>query len=94
MTKKTAYTYAYLLSFLYVGFGTFTVLSLYPDDPFCGHWVMYSLLFTFPVSVISFGIRYAEPDAYMPVILIQLVMFLLTGWIIYRRFFRRKVSQV
>ncbi|WP_332004238.1 hypothetical protein [Chitinophaga sp.] len=43
MTKNAAYSYSYLVSFLYVGFGTLTILSLYPDNLFYGEWVSWGM---------------------------------------------------
>lgn len=87
MKKNSKYVYAYLISFFYVGLGTVSVLSLYPHDLLYGNWVTYCLIFTLPVSAFSVGIRYAEPSQYLLVVCIQLLIFLFTGWIIFRLFF-------
>ncbi|PWV56454.1 hypothetical protein [Chitinophaga sp. S165] len=91
MSKKDAYINAYLISFLYVGLGTLTVLSVYPADKFSGEWVWVGLLLTFPVNFISFGYRYMEAGSYLPVALIQFCVFVLTGWMIYRGYFKKRV---
>jgi hypothetical protein len=90
MTKKTAYKYAYLISFFYVGLGTLSVLSVYPHDLLYGGWITYSTILTLPVCVIGIGIRYAEPSQYLMVISIQILTFLFFGWLVFRFFLRRK----
>ncbi|HYG37200.1 MAG TPA: hypothetical protein VD908_01215 [Cytophagales bacterium] len=66
------------IAFLYVGFATLTVCSVYPDDLFYGSWSLLGLIITFPVSIISSGYRYAESESLFPVFIIQFVMFILT----------------
>ncbi len=71
------YAKAFLISFVYVGLGTLAVCSVYPDDMFYGSWSLVALLLTFPVTVISFGYRFAEAHTLYPVYIIQVVMFLI-----------------
>lgn len=71
-------TKAIQIALLYVGLGTLSVCSVYPSDPFYGSWSTFGLLITFPVSVISFGYRFAESQNLYPVFIIQLVMLLVT----------------
>ena len=73
---------AFYIALLYVGFGTLSVCSVYPDDLFYGEWSLFGLLITFPVSIISFGYRYAEADILYPVFIIQTIMFFLTFFIL------------
>lgn len=69
---------ALLISAIYVGLGTLAVCSVYPKDFLSGEWVLYVLGITFPVSIISFGYRYADSNSLIPVFIIQFVMFLIT----------------
>lgn len=69
---------AFYIALSYVGFGTLSVCSVYPTDAFYGEWSVFGLLITFPVSIISFGYRYAEPKILYPVFIIQTIMFFLT----------------
>ena len=71
------YKLAFWISFWYVGFGTLAVCSVYPADTFSGSWSTWGLMITFPVTIISFGYRYAEADVLYPVFVIQFIMFLL-----------------
>lgn len=80
---------AFWIAFSYVGFGTLSVCSVYPDDIFYGSWSLWGLLVTLPVTIISFGYRYAEADTVYPVFIIQFVMFLLT-FLILSSFIRTK----
>jgi len=73
---------AFWIAFVYVGLGTLSVCSLYPADYFYGDWSLYVLLITFPVSIISFGFRFAEADIIYPVFIIQFAMFILTFYIL------------
>lgn len=70
------------IAFGYVGLGTLSVCSVYPDDLFYGDWALFGLLITFPVSIISFGFRYGESQMLYPVFIIQFVMFILTFFIV------------
>ena len=69
---------AILIALGYVGLGTLSVCSVYPADLFYDEWVWFGLLVSFPVSIISFGYRYADPQLLYLVFIIQVVMFFLT----------------
>ncbi|WP_395063532.1 hypothetical protein [Flavobacterium sp.] len=69
---------AFKISFIYVAIATLSVCSIYPDDFFYGEWSLIGLVVTFPVSIISFGYRFAESNLLYPVFIIQLVMFFIT----------------
>ncbi|SIQ51334.1 hypothetical protein [Chryseobacterium sp. RU33C] len=73
--------WAFIISILYVGTGTLAVCSAYGSDALYGEWTLYALLITFPVSILSFGYRYADPSIW-PVLLIQFFMFLITFFIL------------
>lgn len=69
---------AFVFSIIYVGIGTLSVCSISGSDLFFGEWSLYALILTFPVTIISFGYRYAAPDYLIPVLIIQSIMFLIT----------------
>lgn len=69
---------AFNIALMYVGFGTLSVCSVYPTDIFYGDWSLYGLGITFPVSIISFGYRFANAQTFYPVFIIQTIMFILT----------------
>ena len=74
-----------IFSICYVGFATIALFSMYPESLFHGDWAFLSMLFTFPVSVLSFGCIYSSGEsATLIVIAIQTVMFLLTWYVLYR----------
>lgn len=73
--------WALIISIVYVGTGTLAVCSAYGNDPLYGEWTSYAILVTFPVSILSFIWRYADPGIW-PVLLIQLTMFLITFFIL------------
>ncbi len=77
-----------IISAIYVGIGTLAVCSIYPKDLFYGNWSLIVLLITFPVTIISFGYRYAEADSLLSVFMIQSVMFILTYLILISPFFK------
>jgi len=90
MTKKVAYGYSYLIAFLYVGLGTLATLSVFPDNLFYGGWVIWAVLVTLPVNAFSLGVLYGGvPNQYLIVACVQSVMFLLTGWLLFRLVFKR-----
>jgi hypothetical protein len=69
---------AFTISLGYVGLGTLAVCSIYPSDLFHGEWTLWVLFVTFPVTIISFGFRYAEAEMIYVVFIIQFVMIVLT----------------
>lgn len=73
---------AFKISSFYVALGTLSVCSVYPKDLFYGDWSLYGLLLTFPVSIFSFGFRYAVADLLYPVFIIQFVMFFITFFVL------------
>jgi hypothetical protein len=81
---------SFIISFAYVGLGTLSVLSVYPADPLYGGWSLWGLLATFPVTIISFGYRYAESRVIFPVLIIQTLMLLITWFIVYKITINRK----
>ena len=54
MNKKAFYD-SLLLSFLYVAFGTISVMSIYPGSLFYGSWAFLGVLLTLPVSFLLKG---------------------------------------
>jgi hypothetical protein len=80
---------ALIISIIYVGIGTLSVCSISGSDLFYGEWSLYTLILTFPVTIISFGYRYAEPDYLIPVLIIQFIMFLIT-FLILSAFIKKK----
>jgi hypothetical protein len=77
---------SFLYAFLYVLLGTIALLSLYPSTPLHGDWAYWALFFTFPVTVISFAVMYADSDATALVLIVQVIMFLITWLIFYSTF--------
>lgn len=69
---------ALIISIIYVGIGTLAVCSIGGSDLFYGEWSLYALILTFPVTIISFGYRFAETNYLIPVLIIQFIMFLIT----------------
>ncbi|BDU26576.1 MULTISPECIES: hypothetical protein [unclassified Flavobacterium] len=80
--------FAFKISLFYVGLGTLSVCSIYPKDLFYGSWSLFGLIITFPVSIVSFGYRYANADLLYPVFLIQLIM-LFPTFLILSRFIKK-----
>ena len=76
---------SFLISFLYVGSGTLALLFMNLTNIF----VLIILLLTIPVNFIGFGIAYTEQNSTLPIIIVQLVMFLLLWRILYSRFKKR-----
>jgi hypothetical protein len=91
MTQKQALLRSYIISFFYVGFSTICLCSVYPSDYLYGDWVLWGIILTLPISVFSMGVRYAEPNQILLVYIIQFLIFIILGWVLYRRFFRKKL---
>jgi len=60
--------------------GLVTILGLYPSDPFYWDGSILMLLFTLPITIISFGLRYFSSDILLPVI-VQIATLALTLFI-------------
>jgi len=65
---------------------------MYPDDPLNCKWTFWALLITFPISVISFTHRYVTDlgGNYVSVLIIQLIMWIPTFFIISKFITKRK----
>ncbi|MFV5700165.1 hypothetical protein ACM55H_17540 [Flavobacterium sp. ZT3R17] len=79
-TKKKAWNNSLIISLVYVGIGTLSVLCSYP--PYYGDWVLFGLFITFPVSIFSFGIMIAG-KYYLAVIAIQIIIFFIFWYLCY-----------
>ena len=77
-----------IISAIYVGAGTLAICNIAGGDLFYGEWADYVLSLTFPVTIISFGYRYAEADSLLPVFVIQFVMFIITYLILISSLFK------
>ena len=95
MNKAILYKSA-LVSFLYVGFGTISILGMYPQSPIYWELSYLGFLVTLPVSVLGFGIIYMESENYSLVLSVQAGMFFLFWFLVYliliRRHNKRKVN--
>lgn len=86
--KGKAFKNSLVVAILYVGLGTVSAMSVYPDSPLHGDWIYVGLLVTLPVSIVAFGVMFAEPDGYFLVLIVQVVIFLLFWLIVYRYLFK------
>lgn len=77
-----------LASFVYVGVATLTICSSYGSDALFGEWVIWATLVTFPALILSFGVRFAEPDMMWLVYLLQSIM-LVVFFFIFKRLFKK-----
>lgn len=85
MKNENAYKKSLVFSICYVGFATIALFSMYPESFLHGDWALMSLLITFPVSILSFGLIYSGVEnAQLIILVIQIVMFLLTWYLSYR----------
>lgn len=81
MKYKQELKKSFLISFVYVGFGTLSVLSSIPSFPLSGPWAVFGVLLTFPVSIFSFGIAYADSTLTGLILIVESIVFLLF-WIL------------
>lgn len=85
MKDESVYKKSLVFSICYVGFATIALFSMYPESFLHGDWALMSLLITFPVSILSFGLIYSGVENAQYIIpVIQIVMFLLTWYLSYR----------
>jgi hypothetical protein len=84
MTENKISIYAYVISFLYVGFGTFTILCLRPDAPLAGDWTIGGIIYTLPISVLGASIVRYDPSLYPFALAVQVGMFFLFKWLVKR----------
>lgn len=87
-TKRRAFNNSLIISLIYVGIGTLSVLCSYP--PYYGDWVLVTLLITFPVSIFSFGIMIAG-KYYLLVVIVQIIIFFIFWYLLYQ-FLKKKYS--
>jgi hypothetical protein len=87
--KKRAFNLSLTLAVIYVGLATLTVFSVYPSSIWYGDWVWISLVITFPVSILSFGVMYADANALYIVSIIQFIVFLIFWYFSYRYLLRK-----
>lgn len=80
---------SFFIAIVYVGIGTLSVLSSYPDAPLYGNWVIIADIITLPVNFVSIAIVFASPKAYTAVIIVQIAYFLLAWFVLFRLFVRK-----
>lgn len=80
---KQNFKKSFIVSLLYVGLGTISLLGVYPSDPFYSDWSIVGLLITIPVSFIGFGVIYMEANSYTLLLFVQSLVFLLLFFIVY-----------
>lgn len=68
----------FLLFLIYQIIAVVSVLGCYPSDIFSSEYCIYGLILTFPISVFSFMIRFAEKDSEITVLIIQSTIFLIS----------------
>jgi hypothetical protein len=88
--NKKSVRISLLISSLYVGLGTLSVLSLY-SDTILGDLSIIGVFITLPVSFIGYGLMYITPDNKISVLLVQVVMFLIF-WFILNKILSKKLS--
>jgi hypothetical protein len=87
-----------IITVLYAGLGTMVVFGLYPDyyfSNFFGEYISFFFLITLPVSLIGFGIAYAEPHNITLLVIVQSVIVLLFWGAVYgyfRKYYQRDNS--
>lgn len=80
-----------LAGFVYEGVATLTICSSYGSDALGGEWVIWATFFTFPALILSFGVRFAEPDMMWLVYLLQSIMFVVF-FFIFKRVFKKGLT--
>ena len=92
--KRNTLKNSLIIAFLYVGLGTMTAMSAYPDSPLYGDWIYIGLLLTLPVSIIGFAVMFADPNGYFLVLTVQVITFLLFWLILYRYLLKRHKTRM
>lgn len=83
--KEKSLFSSFLISFFYVGIGTINTLTIKIES---SDWRVLLDLITLPVTLFSKGLMYTEKN-YMPwVIFIQIIIFFVLWFIIYRWLFK------
>ena len=93
MNKLNPIALSFLVSLVYVGLGTISVLCLAPNPPLDGDFMIIILALTLPVNFISVGVMYADSSATRIVLIIQMVYFLIFWLIVYFILKRRRRLQ-
>lgn len=82
MTESNVSINAWVISLLYVGFGTFTVLCLLPDAPLGGDWTVGGVFYTLPVSIWGATIVRYDPSLFPFALCVQVGVFFLFKWLL------------
>ena len=75
-----------IITVLYAGSGTLVVFGLYPDyyfSKFFGEYISLFFLLTLPISIVGFGIAYAEPHNIILLVVVQSIIVLLFWGAVY-----------
>ena len=83
-----------LITIFYVSLSLISVCSVYPDDLFYGEWSWIGILITLPISIISFGFRFATSELLYPVFIIQGFMIIPTYFIVSKLISRFKKTDL
>lgn len=68
--------------FIYNILGLLAICSISPSDPLYSEGWLPVLLFTFPITIISFGYRYGASEPLYPVFIIQFIMLIISTYFV------------
>jgi cell shape-determining protein MreD len=94
--EQKALRMSLIITILYAGLGTMVVFGLYPDyyfSNFFGEYIFLFFLITLPVSLIGFGIAYAEPHNTTLLVIVQSIIVLLFWGAVYG-YFRKHYQEI
>jgi len=91
--KKKAIRASLIISVLYVGLGTVSILSIDPEFFLSGDWAWFSYLLTLPVSIVGFLIMYTEKEYLGLLIPTQLIVFAIFWFLMYRILLKKYIRK-
>lgn len=91
MTTRRQKIISLTIALIYVGLGTFWVLTSHGVDRYYIDWP-FPVLLTLPVTVISFAIRFGVENYLLPVLITQVIMFFAVYLLIQRQYTKKKKS--
>jgi hypothetical protein len=76
-SRKTVF----IIIIIYNLIGLISLLGLQPKDPFYWDWSVLFLIFTFPITIISFGYRFFQAEPIYPIFIIQVIVLFISLYV-------------
>ena len=86
VNNPIAYKKAFIISAIYVGIGTFSLLGIMTNMPFYNGLYFIGVIICLPVDFIGIAILFTMGSKLWLIILIQILMFIILWYLLYKVF--------